>query len=197
MIGVAFLIAICLVMNLTVNHLHETEPRWFAVRTRSRSEKFVQRILEKKGVHAYLPLQKLFRQYARSKRMVEKPLISCYVFVRITKESYLPILETENVAGFVKSNKDLRAIPEAEIEILRRVSLENGLDLEVLPGSFVEGEPVEITAGNLAGLKGRIVKTEGKRKFQIELLSLGYSLLLIVDGAFLGKNDTRPPAWPH
>ncbi len=174
-------------MSTIINHLHETEPRWFAIHTRSKSEKFVQRMLTKKGVHAYLPLQKLMRRYTRSTRVVEKPLINCYVFVSITKADYLPVLETENVAGFVKSSKDLRAIPEAEIEILRRITLENGLDVSVIPGSFSEGEPVEITAGNLIGMKGHIVKTEGARKFQIELLTLGYSLLISVDGAFLGK----------
>ncbi len=174
-------------MHPIINHLHETEPRWFAVRTRSKSEKFVQRMLTKKGIHAYLPLQKLMRRYTRSTRIVEKPLINCYVFVCISKQSYLPVLETENVSGFVKSNKDLRSIPEAEIEILRRITLENGLDLEVIPGIFSEGDPVEITVGNLIGMKGRIVKTEGTRKFQIELLTLGYSLLISVDGAFLGK----------
>jgi len=174
-------------MPTIINHLHETEPRWFAVHTRSKGEKFVQRMLAKKGIHAYLPLQKLMRRYTRSTRVVEKPLINCYVFVSITKAAYLSVLETENVAGFVKSGKDLRSIPEAEIEILRRITLENGLDVEVIPGGFSEGEPVEITAGNLIGMKGRIVKTEGTRKFQIELLTLGYSLLISVDGAFLGK----------
>jgi len=174
-------------MDNPINHLHASEPRWFAIHTRSKSEKFVQRMLTKKGVHAYLPLQKLMRRYTRSTRLVEKPLINCYVFVLITKEHYLPVLETENVAGFVKSSKDLRSIPEAEIEILRRITLECDLDMELIPGGFSEGEPVEITAGNLIGMKGRIVKTEGTRKFQIELLTLGYSLLISVDGAFLGK----------
>ncbi len=177
-------------MDLIVNHLHETQARWFAVHTRSKSEKFVQRILTKKGIHSYLPLQQFMRQYTRSTRLVEKPLINCYVFVHITKADYLPVLETEHVAGFVKFNKDLRSIPEAEIELMRRITLEEGLDLEVQPGVFAAGEPVEITAGNLIGLKGRIVKTNGKRNFQIELLSLGYSLLISVDAAFLGKLDT-------
>lgn len=174
-------------MDLVVNQLHETVPRWFAVRTRSKSEKFVQRILVKKGVITYLPLQKLLRQYTRSTRLVEKPLINCYVFVHVIKPQYLPVVETEHVAGFVKFNKDLRAIPEAEIEVLRRITLEDGLDVEVIPGSFSEGHLVEISAGNLMGMKGRIVKSEGKRKFQVELLTLGYSLLLTVDAAFLEK----------
>lgn len=175
---------------LIVNHLHESKPHWFAVHTRSKSEKFVHRILTKKGIHSYLPLQQFMRQYTRSTRLVEKPLINCYVFVYITKADYLPVLETEHVAGFVKFNKDLRSIPEAEIELMRRITLEEGLDLEVQPGGFADGELVEITAGNLIGLKGRIVKSTGKRNFQMELLSLGYSLLITVDAAFLGKLDT-------
>jgi transcription antitermination factor NusG len=170
-----------------INQLDASEPRWFAVHTRSKSEKFVQRMLAKKGIYAWLPLQKLLRRYTRSTRMTEKPLINCYVFVKIVKEQYVPVLETENVAGFVRFSKNLIAIPEAEIDILKKITLEDGLDVEAVRGGFSEGDPVEIAAGNLAGLKGRIVKMEGKRKFQVELNYLFHSLLISVDAAFLEK----------
>jgi transcription antitermination factor NusG len=173
--------------STVVNHLHDSEPRWFAVHTRSKSEKFVQRMLIKKGILAWLPLQKLMRRYTRSTRLTEKPLINCYVFVKITKDQYVPVLETENVAGFVKFSKNLIAIPESEIDILKKITLEDGLDVEAVKGSFSEGDPVEIAAGNLAGLKGRVVKSEGKRKFQVELNYLFHSLLITVDAAFLEK----------
>lgn len=172
---------------VTVNQLHESEPRWFAVHTRSKSEKFVQRMLTKKGIHAWLPLQKLMRRYVRSTRMVEKPLINCYVFVRIVQREYVPVLETENVAGFIKFSKSLIAIPEAEIDLLKRITLETDLDIEAVPGIFSEGDTVEISAGNLTGMRGRIMKTEGKRRFQVALGQLGYSLLITVDAAFLEK----------
>lgn len=169
------------------NHLHESEFRWFAVHTRSKSEKFVQRMLTKKGIHAYLPLQKLMRRYTRSTRWIEKPLINSYVFVKIVKTQYVPVLETENVAGFVKFSKNMISIPEDEMDILRRITLEDGLEVEAIPGQFTEGDSVEIAAGNLLGMKGRIVKIEGKRKMQVELGHLGYSLLITVDAAFLEK----------
>jgi transcription antitermination factor NusG len=177
--------------DVATNHLHDTEPRWFAVHTRSKSEKFVQRMLHKKGLYAWVPIQKLLRSYSRSTRWVEKPLINCYVFVRITRDQYRTVLETEHVAGFVKFSKDLIAIPEAEMDVLRRITLENELEVEVLPGSMAEGDPVEIRAGSLAGLKGRVVKMAGKRKMQVELIHLGYSLLLTIDAAFLEKTG-RP-----
>jgi transcription antitermination factor NusG len=170
-----------------VNQMHEHEPRWFAVQTRSKSEKFVQRMLEKKGVHAYVPIQKLLRRYVRSTRILEKPLINCYVFVKITKEHYVAVLETENVTGFVRFAKHLLSVPEAEIDILRRITLEDGLDLELVPGTFAEGDAVEISAGNLMGLRGNIVRQEGKRRMQVQLNQLGYTLLITVDTAFLAR----------
>lgn len=178
---------------VATNHLHDFEPRWFAVHTRSKSEKFVQRMLAKKGIHAWVPLQRLVRRYTRSTRWVEKPLINAYIFVKITKEQYVPVLETENVAGFVKFSKNLIAIPESEIDLLKRITLEDGLDMEAVPGGLSEGDWVEIAAGNLMGLKGRIVKVQGKRKFQVELNYLFQSLLITVDAAFLEKTRLAIP----
>lgn len=169
-------------------HLHETDPRWFAIHTRSKSEKLVQRQLLKKGIHAYVPLQRLMRRYVRSTRMVEIPLINCYVFVRIVQREYLPVLETEHVAGFVKFDRRLVAIPSREMETLRRITLEDGLQLSAIPGALTAGDPVEIIAGNLAGLRGKIVRSDGKNCFQVELERLGYSLLITVDAAFLQKS---------
>lgn len=178
-------------MDKIINQLDEKELRWFAVYTRSRSEKLVQRMLTKKGIQAYLPLQRLMRRYTRSTRMVDKPLINCYVFVKIIKPQYVPVLETENVSGFVKFNKDMVAIPEHEIDLMRRITLEDGLEIEAIQGHLEEGDTVEIAAGNLMGMKGRIVKSEGKRKFQVELSYLFHSLLITIDAAFLEKTSLK------
>ncbi len=172
---------------MSVNHLHHTEPRWFAVHTRARCEKFVQRALAKKSIHAYVPLSRVLRRYVRSTRLTEKPIIPGYVFVKITKTDYVPVLETENAVGFVRFDKDLLAIPEAEIDLLRRIALEDGLEVTAVPGLLAEGDPVEISGGALTGLRGYIVKTEGKRRFQVALERLGYSLLITVDAGLLGR----------
>ena len=169
------------------NQLHDTEPRWFALRTRYKCEKYVQRLLEKKGIHAYVPLQQYVRRYERKVKITDKPLISCYVFVRITKPEYVPTLETENVAGFVKIARSLLAIPEEEIQVLRRITLEKDLEVEVRAGAFATGDRVEIAAGNLVGLKGRVVRVENKSRLEVELETLGYSLLITLDAGLLHK----------
>jgi transcriptional antiterminator RfaH len=174
-------------MKDVINQIHESEPRWFAVHTRSKSEKWVQQMLSKKKIHAWVPLQRLMRQYQRVRRVVEKPLINGYVFVKIVKNEYVAVLETENVAGFVRFSKNIIAIPEAEMDILRRIVMEEDLEISVAPTEFSAGDEVEISSGNLAGMRGRVLKVEGKKRLQVELSHLGYSLLITLDAVFLEK----------
>ncbi|MFM7400129.1 MAG: UpxY family transcription antiterminator [Bacteroidota bacterium] len=170
-----------------INDLHPTESRWFAVHTRNKSEKFVKRMLEKKEIISYLPLQKIMRQYGRVRRLVDRPLINCYIFVNITKDKYLTVMETENVVNFARVGPNLMAVKEEEIKIIKRVTMEDDLDVDVVSTTLSEGDPVEISAGTLIGMKGKIVKKDGKRKFQVELESLGMSMFITIDGAFLEK----------
>ena len=100
--------------------LHTSEPRWFAVYTKYKREKLVSKYLVDKGIVSYLPLQKVTRMYTRKIKKVELPLINCYIFVCITREQYVRVLETPDVVHFVKIAKDLISIPEKEIDILRK-----------------------------------------------------------------------------
>jgi transcriptional antiterminator NusG len=161
------------------NHLHDTEPRWFAVYTRYKREKLVAQQLRDKGIEVYLPLQHFTRRYTRKIKKVEIPLISCYVFARITKKEYVPVLETPDVVQFVRFAKNLISIPEREIEVMQRVVGER-VDIEVEPGRFVAGQPVEIVSGNLTGLKGKLIDKANKN-FLIELENLSYTLRIYVD----------------
>lgn len=143
------------------NHLHDMEPRWFAISTRFKREKVVVKALTKQGIHAYLPLQKLLRQYGRKKRWVELPLFTSYVFVKIVKKEYVPVLATLNVVQFIRFAGNLISIPEKEIQMVQRIVGE-GIPLEVEQGHFVEGDTVEISTGNLAGLRGTLIQESNK-----------------------------------
>jgi transcription antitermination factor NusG len=167
-----------------INQLHDTEPKWFAVYTRFKSEKVVHRLLANKKIEAYLPLQKVTRRYTRKIKHHEIPLISCYIFVRIVREDYVPVLETENVVRFIKTAKNLYAIPDAEIDIIRRVT-GDGEDVVAEPGLFKEGDLVELIGGKLTGLRGRLVERQGKKQMVVELESIGVSLRMTVDVSLL------------
>lgn len=168
------------------NHLHETEYRWFAIYTRYKREKIVLKALQTLGVEAYLPLQKVTRVYTRKVKKLEIPLINCYLFVKIVKANYIPVLEIPEVVRFVRVHKSLIAIPEVEINILRRVAGE--LDaVESEPLGYRPGDQVEIIGGNLTGIKGKLVHIQAKDKVVVDLDTIGYSLIMEIDTKWLRK----------
>lgn len=175
------------------NHLDEHEPRWFSIYTRYKREKLVAQRLRQKGIEVYLPLQKFTRRYVRKIKHVELPLINCYLFTKITKKEYVPVLETQDVVKFIRFSKNLISIPEAEIQIIQRVVGES-IEIEVSPSEYLPGDHVEIIAGELTGLRGKLLKKESGKNFLIELESLGYQLRMQVDPSLLHRIG-RDPNW--
>lgn len=175
------------------NHLDEHEAKWFAIYTRYKREKLVAKQLAQKGIEVYLPLQKFTRRYVRKVKHVEIPLINCYLFIKIVKKDYVPVLETPDVVKFIRFSKNLIAIPEREIKIIQRVVGES-IEVEMLPAEYLPGDDVEIIAGQLTGLKGKLIRKDGEKNFLIELESLGYQMRMQVDPAllYLSRRNPRP-----
>jgi transcription antitermination factor NusG len=168
------------------NHLCEHEARWFAVCTKYKREKLVHKRLEDRGIESYLPLQKFIRRSTRKIRKVELPLISRYIFTRIVKKEYIPVLDTPDVTGFVHFSNSLIAIPEQEIALLKRIVGE-GFELEATPINFVQGDEVEVIAGKLTGLRGVLLEKENKHHFLVELRHIGYALHIQIDPELLRR----------
>ncbi len=161
--------------------------RWFAIWTRYKCEKYVQKLLTIKGVYTYVPLQKHHRFWGGRRRIVELPLISCYVFVKIKQDEYVPVLETDNVRKFVKTANNLVSIPEQEIDILKRVVGDIELEVTAEPLKYEVGDNVEILSGSLAGMKAKLVVTKKNKFVVIELQNIGYSLRINIHHTNLKK----------
>jgi transcription antitermination factor NusG len=139
-----------------------------------------------------LPLQKVTRYYTRKIVHTELPLISCYIFARVIKKEYVPILEDPDVLFFVKQRADLLAIPEREINILRAVTGE-GVPVEVSKMEDLprEGDEVEIIQGRLFGMKGFLLETRNRKIVVIELETLGMALQLQLPLEHVRKTGKR------
>jgi len=173
-----------LTYNQKENRLNNDISRWFVIYTKYKTEKYVVEKLKKKNIKAYVPLLSYSKRYARKIKQYEVPLINCYVFVNITKDEYVKVLETEYVSGFLKNRGNLNEVREEEIEILRKIVGEKS---EVVGEAvtFEKGKAVEIISGNLTGIKGKLVQKQGKREFVVELESVGWQLRLAVDAIHL------------
>lgn len=168
------------------NHLHATETRWFAIRTGFRKEKIVHKRLTNKGIVSYLPLYKVIRRYERKVKHLELPLINSYLFVNITKGDYVKVLETEQVFSFVHFKHNLIAIPEIEIDTVRRVLGEN-TEITVVEEGYKKGDQVEVIGGRLTGLHGELIDAKGQKRLVIRLENIGLGLEVEVDAKYLRK----------
>jgi len=150
--------------------------RWFAVWTRSRQEKFAASILSTLHIPNFLPLKSEVRQWSDRKQSVEVPLFSGYVFVQIdpNKESRLQVLKTPGIVGLVGNQAGPIAIPEQQIEDIRRI-LSKRIDCAVLP--LVEkGDRVRVVRGPLTGLTGILVRSHSADRLVISIEMIQKSL---------------------
>ncbi len=157
---------------------------WYAIITRYRNEKSVARQLERNQIKAYVPTYKVVRKYASGRKTFELPLINCYVFVHMDIKDHVKVLDTPGVINFVRFCKKIVNVPDKDIETMRRI-VNGGVPLEVLDHKIQIGDQVEIIAGTLMGLQGHISKVNNKRRFVVNLSSLGRSVSLEIDAGML------------
>src|SRR5690242_760182 len=94
---------------------------WYALRVRSRFEKFVQRQLEEKRYEVFLPRRVVKRCWSDRVKTVSLPLFPNYLFCRFDSHARLPILLTSGVDYIVGTGKTPVAVDETELAALRRL----------------------------------------------------------------------------
>jgi transcription antitermination factor NusG len=162
------------------NGMYDPEFRWYAVWTRSRQEKVASTMLNTLGVQHYLPLKSELRQWSDRKQMVEMPVFSGYLFVRINlmKASRLQVLKSPGVVAFVGNQAGPLPIPDQQIEDIRIV-LTVGAKCSVQP-FLKEGDRVRVVRGALAGVEGTLVRTNSESHLLISIDMIRQSLAVSV-----------------
>ncbi len=162
---------------------------WFAIYTKVKTEKYVVDHLTKKGIEAYIPLLSVTKKYKSKVKKLKIPLFNSYVFVKISRDERVRVLETEYVYKFVKQTNKEESIPEEEINILKRVVGEFEGDIAASTIEWQEGQSVEVIGGSLTGIKGKVVKKASKNNFVVELTSIGFELQIEIAESQLRRLD--------
>lgn len=151
---------------------------WYAVYVKSRAEKKAQTELQYKGIESFLPLQRKLRQWSDRKKWVEMPLISGYLFVRISRKEYDAVLQSNFIVSYVRFEGTAAQIPEKQIDFLKMMLKQDAVDIEITQEKFAPGQIIEVISGPLIGLQGKLVRIKGRNKLAVELDQLGYSALV-------------------
>ncbi len=154
----------------------DSECRWWVLHTRPRAEKSLARHSLEIGLPFFLPLR--HRQWRNRGRLFSShlPLFTGYVFVFGDYFARLQALQTNLVV------QTLPVIDQQQLhEDLRRVYAMMVSGAPLTPEERLQpGDPVEVIAGPLAGLSGKVIRRGNQLRFfiEIQLLHRGVSVEL-------------------
>jgi transcriptional antiterminator RfaH len=163
-----------------------SEERWYALYTRPRAEKLVFQRLVEEGIETFLPLQKTYRMWSDRKKLVEKPLLTSYIFVRTNKKNFPKVYKTNGVVKFVSFEGQPVSIPQNQIDNLRLL-INSNAEIEVSSEKFAPGDNVMVVNGSLIGLTGELIKVGSKNRVIVRIDRLDQNLILKIPKAFLKK----------
>ncbi|MFZ5940807.1 MAG: UpxY family transcription antiterminator [Bacteroidota bacterium] len=163
------------------NDLH-----WHAVYTRPRAEKQVWQRLNDQGIEAFLPLRKTLRQWSDRKKLVEIPLFTSYVFVKIDRSDYDRVLQVPGVVKYIFFEGRAAVIRQREIDNLR-ILVDSNADVETTWERFEKGEQVVVTAGALKGLSGELISQGNRKRVLVRIDRIDQNLVVEVPPGLLER----------
>ena len=157
------------------------EHEWYAIWTRSRHEKLVRDQLQHKHVEVFLPTIAKWSRWKDRKKQIEWPLFPGYCFVRFDGIDRLPILKCDGVVTIVGNEGHPSPIPAHEIDGIRQLIAS---ELAFDPCPFIkEGMMVEVKAGPLKGVVGRLVRKGSHARLVLSVDLIGQAVSVEVDAA--------------
>jgi transcription antitermination factor NusG len=162
------------------------EPKWYAIYTNPRAEKQVRDRLLESGVEVFLPLQKTYRIWSDRKKLVERPLLSSYVFVKVTPIEFPRVYQTSGIVRFVTFEGKPASIPQNQIDNLRLL-INSDTEIEISSEKFEQGDNVEVIRGSLVGLTGELVTLGSHSRVVVRIDRLDQNLIVNIPMTFLRR----------
>jgi transcription termination/antitermination protein NusG len=169
--------------------VNPSEKKWLVFYTKSRHEKKVEELLEKRGVEVYLPMQKIIRQWSDRKKKVEVPLFNSYIFVFEVEAKIPEILSIPGIAWNIRHNDKPAQLRTKELDLIRRF-VNTGLFIETYSiDNLQEGDQVEILDGPLKGISGVLTHADEGGKFSVALAIIGQVIQVKIDKWMLKRQN--------
>ena len=159
-------------------------PPWYAVYTRSRSEKRLMEVLTARGIEAYVPVRKVMKQWSDRKKVIEEPLIRSYCFVKVDPPQYQDVLRAPGAVRYVWFSGKPASIPEWQIQTLKAIT-RSDFEVECLPDTFQPGIQVRVTTGPLKDLHGELVDISRKKRVIVRIDHLNQVIKLSISPMLL------------
>jgi transcription antitermination factor NusG len=160
----------------------DTEPRWYVVHTRARSEKAAASLMGRGGIETFLPTVTRLQQWKDRRKEVDFPLFPGYCFSRIRWSEHFEVVRCSLVVGIVSVSGRPVPVGEDEIESIRRL-VESRVPCDAAPPVFEEGDRVRVVRGPLQGVVGRLLRTGKNARLELAVAAINQAVRVEVDAA--------------
>ncbi len=155
------------------------QKNWYIVYTKPKSENKVVKLLAKKKIENFCPMnRRQIRSYRRN-RFLYEPLFGSYVFVYVDEENISSLKKIDGVVNFVYWKEKLATISNEEIEIMKEF-MNNFKDIKVEKTIVDVFEKVQIINGPIYSVDGNIFASKNKT-VKANLPSLGYVMVAKIE----------------
>jgi transcription antitermination factor NusG len=155
------------------------ETNWYAVYTRSRWEKKVSEQLNKLKIANYCPLNRVVRQWSDRKKVVEEPLFTSYVFVKISLSQMNQIRQVYGLVNFVYWLGKPAVIQDSEINLIKDF-VSNHFNIKLEKMSVRIHDMVKVLDGPFIEMEGTIISVK-KKSVKVLLPSLRFFMTAEVE----------------
>ncbi|KIO78675.1 hypothetical protein TH53_01905 [Pedobacter lusitanus] len=149
--------------------------QWLVAYTSPKTEKKIYGRLLELDIDAFLPLQKVTRQWSDRKKVVEVPLFPNYLFVKITQQERWKVLSQRGVIKFLSHGGVPCSVPENQVRAIKDLICEQEVEIYG-SSSLCKGERVVIVKGPLMGFEGFLTEKKGKMRLVVRLSSISQSI---------------------
>lgn len=158
---------------------------WYAIYTKPRFEKKVDKVLTEAGYEVCLPLMSTIRQWSDRKKKVQAPLIPSYVFVKMAEKQLQALFEFTGVVGVLKHLKKPAVVQDYEIENLKIMCQHPDAVTAIDIAEFEPGTPIQIIHGPMIGLYGDCIEIKGKQRMLVSVKNMGLAFVLDVPLSYI------------
>ena len=156
---------------------------WYLVLTKPKQEGRALENLQNQGFDCFLPLMKVEKIRQHQVTLVEEPLFSRYLFIKLNKQiqTWAPVRSTLGVSTLVRFGTKPATVPQDLIDFLRKAPQAE------IKRMFTPGEAVRIKAGALQGVQGVYQAHDGESRAYVLIDLLGQEQRLRVALAELAQ----------
>ena len=131
---------------------------WYVLYTAARAEKKVEERLKEIAVEVYLPIHRTKRRWSDRVKVVDLPLFSSYIFVRIPEHKLRDLLQIYGVSRIVFYLGRPAIVKDHEIDTIKEF-----LNIAENRQIVSVGDTVQILNGALETKKGEVMRVESDK----------------------------------